>query len=78
MEPRFPYIGNGEDPLVRRAKGRADRCGYEKGRLSAASTKYIIGTVALAVFMAFFVGGIWLCMKILETGMETGDWFFGF
>ena len=77
MEPRFPYIGNDEDPLVARARRRASQMDNRSPQISAERVSYIVGAIALVVFGVFFVGGISWCLQILCTGMETGGWFLG-
>lgn len=78
MDPWFPDIEADEDPLVARARGRMRNGDSRPERLSMATAKYFFVGFALVVFMVFFVGGIWLCMELLHTGMEKGDWYLGF
>lgn len=74
MEPRFPHLGTGEDPLVTRARDRADGFRYQKARFDMGTAKYVVLGIALIAF-AGFLGAIWWCMDRLETVFKPGEWF---
>lgn len=62
MEPRFPFLGQGEDPLVARARGRADQFRYGNARYAAQLANYMVAAAGLVVFGIIFIGGTWLVL----------------
>jgi len=65
MEPRFPFLWEGEDPLVVRARGRGEQLQYGNARYGAELGNYFVGAAGLVVFSVIFFGGTWLCMEVL-------------